>query len=335
MHRCIQLAKLGEKSVSPNPMVGAVLVYEDRIIGEGFHQYYGGVHAEVNCINSVLGENIENIKNATLYVNLEPCNHFGKTPPCTDLIIKNGIKKVVIGTQDGHELVDGAGIQKLRAHNIDVVFPVLKEECLKLNEIFFNFHHKKRPFITLKWAQSADGFIGKKDECINISNDLSKRHAHLLRAKHDAILVGKNTVITDNPKLNTRYNIGKSPIICVIDSDLQVPNTAKIFESSTKVFIFNTIKQEVKDNVYFIKLDSRISAIPQICQFLFEQNIISLLVEGGAITLQKWINENFYDKIFIYKSNTFINEGILAPIYPKGNSINFVLEDNMVEEIDN
>lgn len=331
IRRCLELAQNGNGFVAPNPMVGAVLVHNDIIIGEGYHEVYGGPHAEVNCLNSVKSENKDKINQSTLYVNLEPCNHFGKTPPCTDLILKNNIKKVVIGTTDLHQLVSGAGIKRLEENGVETKIGVLEKECQQLNEVFFNFHLNKKPFITLKWAESNDGFIGKPNENIRISNDLTKRHAHQLRAYNMAILVGKNTVIIDNPSLNTRYFPGKNPIICIIDPKLEIPLSQKLFREANKIFIYNLQKTETNGNICYIQLDHKMDLAPQICQHLYMEQITSLLVEGGSITIQQFIDKKLWNKAIIYKSLNNISDGISRPIIKGTRVKTFNLDDNKVE----
>ena len=329
------MAQLGNGKVAPNPMVGAVLVYNDTIIGEGFHEVFGGAHAEVNCLQNVAKNNLEKIEHATLYVNLEPCNHYGKTPPCTDLIIKNKIKKVVIGGIDQHQLVAGSGIKKLNENGIDTIVGVLEAECMELNAAFFTFHTKKRPFITLKWAESNDGFMGKKGENIRISNSLTQRHAHQLRTQNMAILVGKNTVLVDNPILDTRFYLGNNPIICVIDSNLEIPLSKNIFQNGRNVFVYNLHKNEINNNVVFVKLNNSMDFSIQICQHLYEQKVISLLVEGGKITLQHFIDSNLWDQAFVYQSPQNLTNGIQNPIIKGLHQHSFYLEDNKVEKICN
>ena len=333
IRRCLELAQNGNGFVAPNPMVGAVLVYNDVIIGEGYHEIYGGPHAEVNCLNSVKPDDRDKINQSTLYVNLEPCNHFGKTPPCTELILKNNIKKVVIGTTDLHQLVSGKGIKRLEENGVETHVGVLEKECRQLNEVFFNFHLNKRPFITLKWAESNDGFIGKPNENIRISNDLTQRHAHQLRAYNMAILVGKNTVITDNPSLNTRYFPGKNPIVCIIDSNLEIPSSQKLFGEAKRIFIYNLQKTETIENVSYVGLNNKRDLVTQVCEHLYREQITNLLVEGGSITLQHFIDNNLWDKAIIYKSFKNISNGIFSPII-KGHRVEtFNLDDNKVETL--
>jgi len=254
MSRCIELAKLAAGQVAPNPMVGAVLVYEDKIIGEGYHKKYGEPHAEVNCINSVLAENKDLIEKSTIYVSLEPCSHYGKTPPCVDLIIKNKIKKIVIGCKDIYKEVAGKGIEKLKNSGAEVIVDILENECKDLNKRFFTFHQKNRPYIILKWAQSANGKIGSlSGERILISNDYSNRLVHKWRSDEAAILVGTNTALKDNPSLTTRLWEGNNPIRIVIDKENNLPSTLEVFNHEANTIIFNLYKDSIENNLQFIK----------------------------------------------------------------------------------
>lgn len=294
MQRCLQLAQLGNGYVAPNPMVGAVLVYKDVIIGEGYHARYGEAHAEVNCLNSVKEADKHLIEQATLYVSLEPCAHHGKTPPCTDLIIKHKIPKVVIANIDTFDAVNGKGIQKLSANNIEVTTGVLADEAKLLNQHFFYAHQHKRPYITLKFAQSNDGYIGVRHQEIAISNAAAKRYTHLLRSQHQSILVGKNTVLSDNPQLTIRYGNGKNPTRIIIGKASDFPNDFTIFNSdASTIFLLN----EEKNNI----------TIDEIGELLYHQNIISVLVEGGRATLQQFIDAGFWNKAHVITSNENIN----------------------------
>ena len=313
MGRCIQLAKLGAGHVAPNPMVGAVLVYENKIIGEGYHQKYGEAHAEVNCINSVSEKNKSLIEKSTIYVSLEPCSHYGKTPPCADLIIQNKIRKVVIGIKDIYKEVDGAGIQKLQNADLEVITGVLENECHDLNKRFFTFHQKKRPYIILKWTQSANGNIGLNGERILISNDYSNRLVHKWRSEEASILVGTNTALMDNPSLTTRLWEGNNPVRIVIDKELKLPADLKMFNNEARTFIFNSSKNSSKENVQYIKLGNE-NFLQDLLHSLFELNIQSVLVEGGTKTLQSFIGLRLFDEARVITSQKMIIEkGIAAP----------------------
>ena len=321
IQRTLTLAKQGWPSVSPNPLVACVIVSEDKIVAEGFHKKYGEAHAEVNAINN-LPLNI-NPKDCTLYVNLEPCSHQGKTPPCADLIISKGFKKVVICNLDPNPLVAGKGIQKLKTAGIEVITGVLEKEGAELNKRFFTFHTKHRPFFILKWAQTADGFISRWPLSENsaenkphqrIGNEEQQKMTHQMRAEESAIMVGKNTVLIDNPFLTTRIVKGKNPVRIFIDKNLEVPETFNIYNKESETIVINGIKQEVKDNIRFIKINFQENVLKQIAQKLFELKIQSVLVEGGAVLLNSFIKEKLADEIFIFENQTLkFDNGIKAP----------------------
>jgi diaminohydroxyphosphoribosylaminopyrimidine deaminase/5-amino-6-(5-phosphoribosylamino)uracil reductase len=321
MSRCIQLAELGGGNAAPNPMVGAVLVDENKIIGEGYHQEYGKAHAEVNCINSVSEENIHLIEKSTLYVSLEPCSHFGKTPPCTDLIIKNKIQKVVIGTKDINNKVSGKGIEKLKNEGVEVVTGIFENECKELNKRFFTFHQKQRPYIILKWAQSANGKIGSdNDKRILISNDYSNRLVHKWRSEEAAILVGFNTALKDNPSLTTRLWKGKNPLRIVIDKKLNLPASLKMYREETyltgrqaNTAIFNFEKNSIEKNLHYIKIKKE-NFLEEILHSIYDLNIQSVLIEGGAKTLQSFIDAGLWDEArVITNEKMIIEKGIASP----------------------
>ncbi len=321
MQRCIQLAKSGAGNVAPNPMVGAVLVYDNKIIGEGFHKKYGQAHAEVNCIKSVADENKALIPQSTLFVSLEPCSHFGKTPPCTDLVIENNIKKVVIGCKDLFKEVAGKGIEKLKNAGIEVISEVLKNECVDLNKRFFTFHESFRPYIILKWAQSANAKIGVTNKRTFISNNYTNRLVHKWRSEEAAILIGTNTAINDDPLLTTRLWNGKNPVRILIDKELRLPSSSKIFNKDAGTIIYNLAKDAIDDNLHLIKIGHKTSSsrenenlIDQILHSLFEINIQSILVEGGAKTLQSFIDSGLWDEARVITNEKLIIEnGIPAP----------------------
>ncbi len=314
MSRCIQLAKLGAGHVAPNPMVGAVLVYKNEIIGEGYHQKYGEAHAEVNCINSVERRNKSLIEKSSIYVSLEPCSHYGKTPPCSDLIIKKNIKKVVIGVKDVYREVSGKGIKKLRGTGIEVITGVLERECRDLNKRFFTFHEKKRPYIILKWAQSINGKIGSKGiNRIFISNDYTNRLVHKWRSEESAILVGTNTALKDDPSLTTRLWKGKNPLRIVIDKGLKLSSGLKIFSKDTNTVIFNSTKNSIEENVEYIKLGNK-NFVEDMLHTLYKLSIQSVIIEGGAKTLQSFIDLGLWDEArLITNEEMIIENGIDAP----------------------
>ena len=316
MNRCIELAKLGAGKVAPNPMVGAVLVYEDRIIGEGYHQLFGAAHAEVNCIASVNDTDKTFISKSTLYVSLEPCAHYGKTPPCADLIIANKIPRVVIGCKDPFAKVNGLGIKKLQDAGIEVIENVLHLEAMDLNKRFFCFHKNKRPFIILKWAESADGYIAKKNnEAVAISNSITTHWVHKMRAEEAAIMVGANTALYDNPALTTRKWAGQNPLRITIDKNLELSPTAAIKNNDAPVFIFNQIKSGVEENVHYIRMENSHDVLPQLMDILYEKNIQSLIVEGGTQLLQSFFYKNLWDECFIITNSSMqLHQGVSAPV---------------------
>lgn len=313
MTRCLQLAKLASGSVAPNPMVGAILVNDDKIISEGYHQKYGEAHAEVNCINNVKDEHKSLIGTSTLYVSLEPCSHFGKTPPCVDLIISNKIPKVIIGCKDVFKKVSGRGINKMRNANIEVIENILEKECIDLNKRFFTFHNKFRPYIILKWAQSSNGKISSNDKRIFISNDYSNRLVHRWRSEEVSILIGTNTAFTDDPSLTTRLWNGKNPVRIIIDKELILSSSLKVFNGEAQTIIYNISKNFTEGNLFYIKL-SKENFIEELIHSLFEMNIQSILVEGGTKTLQSFIDKELWDEARVITNNELIIEnGISAP----------------------
>ena len=315
MHRCLELAKKGSGYVAPNPMVGAVLVQEGEIIGEGYHQQYGGPHAEVNCINSVKKEDKDKISSSVLYVSLEPCSHFGKTPPCADLIIANQIPEVVIGCRDPFKEVDGKGIEKLKAAGVKIIYGILEKECQQLNKRFFAFHTKHRPYIILKWAETADGKIaGDGTNRLLISNEQTNRLVHKWRSEEASILIGTNTALLDDPELTTRNWVGRSPIRLVVDMDLKLPSSLKIFNGKQRTIIFNTLKHEEQDHLIYYQVTEDVNLVHQIVNALYQMKIQTVLVEGGARLLQSFIDEEMWDEIRIIKNEKLIiNNGLSAP----------------------
>ncbi len=315
MHRCLQLAQKGLGKVSPNPMVGAVLVYEGKVIGEGFHEFHGGPHAEVNCIENVSAEQKINIPQSTLFVSLEPCNHHGKTPPCTDLIIKNGIQKVVVACKDPFEKVNGTGIEKLKATGIEVIVGVLEKEAIELNKRFFTYRQQKRPYIILKWAQSKDRFIALDNSSnFKISNAYSNQLVHQWRSEEAAILVGTHTAIKDNPQLTTRLVKGKNPLRICIDKNLQLPQNSNLLDQSAPTIIFNFLEEKTEGINEYIKLDSSLDFISQLLEKLYKKGVSSLIVEGGAKLLNTFIQTNTWDEArIITNTNLELSNGIQAP----------------------
>ena len=311
MSRCIQIATNGLGTTYPNPFVGSVIVHNNKIIGEGFTSEYGGPHAEVNAINSV--KNPELLKESTLYVTLEPCSHHGKTPPYADLIIKKEIPRVVIGTLDPFSKVNGQGYLRLLKNGVDVTLNILENECLELNKRFLTFHQKKRPYIILKWAQTEDGYMGRDDIQKWITNQYSKQLVHKWRTEEEAILVGKNTALIDNPQLNSRLWNGKNPLRIAIDKNLAIPRSFHLFDQSQPTVIFNSLEDFEEENLILKKIDFSEKIVPQVIDYLFQKNIQSLIIEGGSDTIQYFIETNLWDEARILSSDTIWNEGILAP----------------------
>jgi diaminohydroxyphosphoribosylaminopyrimidine deaminase / 5-amino-6-(5-phosphoribosylamino)uracil reductase len=319
MQRCLQLAQLGAGHVAPNPMVGAVLVYEGTIIGEGYHQQWGGPHAEVNCINSVPEHWQHLIPQSTIYVSLEPCAHFGKTPPCADLIIRCKIPKVVVGIRDPFEAVNGKGIEKLQAAGVEVIPGVLEQECREINRRFFTFHTQQRPYIILKWAQTADGFMAPAQQegeaqRLLISNAFSNRLVHRWRSEEASILVGTNTALQDNPSLTNRLWTGKNPVRLVIDKQLQLPPHLHLFNRQVPTIIFNEVKEEIGDNLRYFLLNATEPLPLQICHALYKLSIQSVIIEGGRQLLQSFVDADCYDEIRLIENTSLrIGNGLAAP----------------------
>ena len=318
IQRCIDLAQKGIRAVAPNPMVGCVIVVNDKIIGEGYHQRYGEAHAEVNAINNVANKSLLN--KATLYVSLEPCSHTGKTPPCAELIIKSGIKKVVVGTQDPNPIVGGKGIEKLKNRGIEVKEGILREQCLELNKRFFTFHEKQRPYVILKWAQTLDGFLDRirddETQKINwISEPETKTIVHKWRSEEQSILVGRNTITNDNPSLTVRDYGGINPIRLVIDSQLQIGGELNIYSKDAPTIVFNRIKNETENNVEWVKIKE--TSTKNILEELYKRGIQSVFVEGGSRTLQYFIIDNVWDEARVIVGQKYFKDGYKAPIINK------------------
>lgn len=328
MQRALELAELGRGAVSPNPLVGCVIVYEDKIIGEGYHAKYGESHAEVNAIQSV--KNPALLPEATVYVSLEPCAHFGKTPPCANLLIEKQIKKVVIAVVDSNPLVGGKGVEILKNAGVEVITGVLEKEARRQNRRFFTVMEKGRPYILLKWAQTRDGFVARKDFSSKwISNPSSRQLVHKWRAEEDAILVGKNTAKYDDPSLTTRDWVGKNPLRLVMDSNLELPLNLKLFDGTVPTVVYNLIHSKKEAGVEWVKLEQM--HLEEVLQDLQERKIQSLLVEGGSTLLQKFINRELWDEARVFTGNTIFEEGIAAPVLsmPPAESL-FVIEDQLM-----
>lgn len=315
MHRCLELAKKGIGTARPNPSVGAVIVCNDKIIGEGFTSPYGEAHAEVNAILSV--KDVSLLKKATIYVTLEPCSHYGKTPPCADLIIKKEIPNVVIGTTDTNSLVAGKGIEKLQKAGCNVTVGVLEEACKEHHKRFFTVQNKKRPYIILKWAETRNGFIAplekKEQKPVWISNEYSKQLVHKWRAEEQAILVGTNTAIADNPKLNVRSWYGNNPIRVVLDKELKISSELHLLNGEIPTIIFTEKEAVNKANLIFEQIDFSKDLIKQLCEVLHKHKVQSILIEGGTKTLQTFIDENMWDEARVFVGENEFKEGIKAP----------------------
>ncbi|GAB3930526.1 bifunctional diaminohydroxyphosphoribosylaminopyrimidine deaminase/5-amino-6-(5-phosphoribosylamino)uracil reductase RibD [Mucilaginibacter myungsuensis] len=318
LQRCLDLAKLGAGYVSPNPMVGAVIVCDDTIIGEGYHQRYGEAHAEVNAVNMVLDNHLnaaELLQRSTIYVSLEPCAHYGKTPPCADLIIKHCIPTVVVGCRDPFDQVNGKGIEKLREAGIEVITGILERECLDLNKRFFTHVQKQRPYIILKWAQTADGFFAPSDGLQYwITGPEARKLVHKWRSEEDAVLVGKHTAAIDNPQLNVRDWQGRSPKRVVIDRKLELSTDQHLFDQSVDTFVFNEVKTDVDGKVKYISLEDFDNFVPQYIMFqLYLQDIRSVIIEGGAATLKAFIDAGLWDEARVFTGIMQLKSGILSP----------------------
>lgn len=317
MKRCIELARNGLGTTYPNPMVGSVIVCKDTIIGEGWHKKAGEAHAEVNAVNSV--KNRELLKDSTIYVSLEPCSHFGKTPPCSDMIIAENIPNVVVGTVDPNALVAGKGIAKLRAAGINVKVGILEAQCRALNKRFFTFHDKKRPYIILKWAESADGFLSPETKNsqnpVWVSNVYSRQLVHKWRGEEASILAGTQTVIDDNPRLNARdWAAINQPIRIVIDKANRIPPHSHIFDNQQKtIVICEKIVHAARENVIFETVDFQTGILPQLMEVLHRRGIESMIVEGGRQTLQSFIETEIWDEARVFKSKTMLHRGTPAP----------------------
>lgn len=321
MSQCLVLAKKGIGNVSPNPLVGSIVVYKDQIIGEGFHEKYGFSHAEVNAINSVKNKNL--LPQSTLYVNLEPCSHYGKTPPCCEFILKNKIKKVVVGCVDQSSKVNGKGIAFLKNHGIEVIEGILEKDSIWLNRRFFTNQIKLRPYIILKWAETKDGFIDKirtsKSNGINwITCQSTKKIVHKWRNEEDAILVGRKTVENDDPKLTVREIKGRNPIRIIIDPELKLNTEKNIFNEEAKTIIVNHKINQLKKNILYLKTNPS-TIITELLNYLHANKVSSIIIEGGSKTLSYFIDNNIWDEARVIIGNVEFKEGLKAPILNKEN----------------
>ena len=301
MMRCLSVAEKGPGKVAANPMVGCVIVHNDKVIGEGYHKKFGESHAEVNAINSVKDKLL--LKNCTLYVNLEPCSHYGKTPPCVDLIIRYKIKYVVIGKMDPNPMVCGKGIHKLMSAGCDIKVGVLEQDCQELNKRFYTFYQQKRPYIILKWAQTANGYMGINNQKVKISGKDTDKLVHKWRGREQAIMVGTNTALIDNPKLTVRNVKGENPLRIVIDKALKIPSKHNLLDGSTPTIVFTSKNKAGNKNVKFEKINFKKDILKQVVNKLYEINVQSVLIEGGTKLLESFINKNLWDEAAVIHSN--------------------------------
>jgi diaminohydroxyphosphoribosylaminopyrimidine deaminase/5-amino-6-(5-phosphoribosylamino)uracil reductase len=333
IRRCIELAKNGLGTTYPNPMVGSVIVCDGKIIGEGWHKKSGEPHAEVNAVNSVKDKSL--LKKSTIFVSLEPCSHFGKTPPCCDLIIENKIPNVVIGTVDSNVKVAGNGIKKLIEAGAKVTVGILETECKELNKRFFTFHEKKRPYVILKWAETQDGFIAPMNKLeqkpVWITNNYSRQWVHKWRSEEQAILVGTQTAIDDNPKLNVRDWAGKNPIRIVLDQHNRISKESCIYDNQIKTIIFSAIpKPNKEENTIFETIDFKQNLVEQILNILYKHQIQSVIIEGGSQTLQTFIDENLWDEARVFIGNNNFETGIKSPLLALKNIEKHIIENDIL-----
>jgi diaminohydroxyphosphoribosylaminopyrimidine deaminase/5-amino-6-(5-phosphoribosylamino)uracil reductase len=311
MKRALELARLGMGYVSPNPLVGSVVVYNGKIIGEGWHKKYGGAHAEVNAIQAVVDKSL--LSQSTVYVNLEPCSHFGKTPPCANMLIAHQVKKVVVANLDSNPQVAGTGIDKLRAAGIEVITGVMEQEGRELNKRFFTFMEKQRPYIILKWAQTTDGFVARQNHDSKwISNEYSRQLVHKWRTEEDSILIGTKTAMHDNPSLNVRDWSGRNPVRIVIDKQLVLGHNLHLFDGTQKTICYNVLKDGEQQHVSYVKIDEHNFHI-NLIKDLYKQKIESVIIEGGAHTLNTFIQAGLWDEARIFTSHATFEKGIKAP----------------------
>jgi len=339
MLQALNLAKLGWPQVSPNPMVGSVIVKNNEIIASGYHQQFGQAHAEVNAIKALSSS--VSASECTLYVTLEPCSHQGKTPPCADLIIETGFKKVVVGCKDPNPLVAGKGILKLQQAGIEVTTGILENAVKHLNKRFIHFHEKKRPYFILKWATTADGFISKvplpknREENMITHRD-AQVYVHGIRSEVMGIFVGKNTVLNDNPHLTTRLVEGKNPVRIFIDKNLEVPNTFHVYNKEAQSIVFNAIQDEQKDNIRFVKLDFDKEILKQINAKLYQMQIQSVLVEGGAFLVNEFVKQDLWDEVLVFQNpDLHFKEGLKAPVFAIKNTFELVGSDKLFHHFRN
>jgi diaminohydroxyphosphoribosylaminopyrimidine deaminase/5-amino-6-(5-phosphoribosylamino)uracil reductase len=333
MTRCTELAKQAVGFVAPNPMVGAVIVYQDTVIGEGFHHGFGRDHAEVTAIQSVNNKSL--LKDSTLFVNLEPCSHKGKTPPCAEFIVRNKIPTVVIGTPDPNPLVAGKGIQYLKKNGVEVLTGINQDLCIELNKRFYTYHICHRPYVILKWAQTKDGFIDiirKPNHPATpswISNELSRVLVHKWRSEEQAIMTGTNTIKLDDPMLNTREWSGNNPLRIILDRNLSLTDDFKIFKSDINTLIINEKKSYQRDNFEFVQLRFSENLIAEVMNELYKKNIQSVIVEGGKMLIESFIKQNLWDEARVFIGSKKFHQGIRAPGLNGKKDVNTILDDQL------
>lgn len=315
MNFCLELAQRAKGHTAPNPMVGAVLVYNDRIIGEGWHHNYGGDHAEVNCLKNVAEADKHLISESAMYVNLEPCAHYGITPPCATRLVEEKVKQVIIANKDPFEVVSGKGIELLKEGGVKVQTGVMEKEGGWVNRRFFCYHKLKRPYIILKWAQTSDGYLGAADRGrMQITGTDSQQLVHKWRTEEGAIMVGTHTALNDNPQLTARMWQGKQPLRIAIDRNLKLPATHHLFDNTTATWIINEEQEALDGNVHHVMLRFDDTLLPQLLHRLYDAKILSLIVEGGAVLLDSFIKQGLWDEARIFTGNTSIRNGIPAPL---------------------
>lgn len=333
MRRCLELTQNGLGTTYPNPLVGSVIVYNDTIIGEGWHYKAGQPHAEVMAVQSVKDTSL--LKNSTIYVSLEPCNHTGKTPPCCDLIIAHQIPKVVVGTTDPFEKVNGSGIKRLQDAGIDVTVGILEDECKQLNQRFFTYHTQQRPYIILKWAQSLDGYMApelkSEQKPVWISNAYSRQLVHLWRTQEQAIMVGTKTVLEDNPRLDARDWKGSNPVRIVIDQHLVINPNSHVLDNSVKTIMISEKTKENHQNTFYESIDFYRNIPEQITQILYKHQIQSVIIEGGSKTLQQFIEKNLWNEARVFISPESLTNGVNAPkLHLKPSTQQKIIQDTLL-----
>lgn len=315
MRRCLQLARNGMGKTYPNPLVGSVLVYDDQILGEGWHRRSGQPHAEVEAIGSV--KELQLLPKSTLYVNLEPCNHHGKTPPCSDLIVKSGIRKVVVGSLDPNPKVAGAGIKTMEDAGIEVLTGILEEDCQQLNKRFMSYHLKRRPYVILKWAESPDGFIAPNEQLKGdphwISNPFSRQQVHRLRAREQAILIGAQTLRTDDPGLNTRYWSGSNPLAIVWTKSGNIPENSKLWQTNSHTMLLVAQEQANKKLFGLTEIATHIHSVDDVLELLHQREIQSVIVEGGAQVISQFVQSGKWDEAIVFRGEKLLGSGVIAP----------------------